>query len=133
MKTKKLQRELNSILENTAAEPFQPSAAAIKSAEQLEFDGHLDWLMSLPARTRNTYVGLCNIFVPEKEGTDIWIARDNRFGTYAYQVQPKLTPDGLYLCAVPQELPSVNFNCTVWEHLVKTNECKRYKIVEVPE
>jgi len=127
MKTKKLQRKLNSILENPAAEPFQPSAAAIKSAEQLE------WLRSLPARTRNTYVGLYNEFVPEKEGTDIWIARDNRFGTYAYHVQPKLTPDGLYLCAVLQELPSVNFNCTVWEHLVKTNECKKYKLVEVQE
>lgn len=29
MKTKKLQRLLNSILENPAAEPFQPSAAAV--------------------------------------------------------------------------------------------------------
>ena len=38
MKTKKLQRLLNSILENPAAEPFQPSAAAVKSVSITEIN-----------------------------------------------------------------------------------------------
>lgn len=124
MKTKKLQNKINKVLAAQIAE-LESERARLEYllAEEVKNTG------ALVAENDRLHVAADKF----KEGTDIWIARDNRFGTYAYHVQPKLTPDGLYLCAVPQELPSVNFNCTVWEHLVKTNECKKYKLVEVPE
>ncbi len=129
MKTKKLQRLLNSILEDTAAEPFQPSAAAI------QFREHLEGLKSLPRITRQKYVDLYNEFVPEKEGIDVWFARDATGIYYLFNKKPEWYIPWNEFVGSKELGKNVILGGGCVQNLVtlESGQCKKYKLVEVPE
>ena len=131
MKTKKLQRLLNSILEDTAAEPFQLSAAAIQFAE------HLEWLKSLPQITRQKYVDLFNEFVPEKEAESevaaFYVARHRSNALTLFREKPNFISGGWQINQ-PGAYYGRDWNMSSqFAPGLGHNECKKYKLVEVLE
>lgn len=130
MKTKKLQRKLNSILEDPAAEPFQPSTWAIQYAE------HLEWLKSLPQITRQKYVDLFNEFVPEKEAESevpAFYVVGGEEDLILFREKPELISGGWQIDKMGTRYGRTWYNSSQFMPGLKTNECKKYKFVEVPE
>ncbi len=129
MKTKKLQEELNRILENTAADNFKPSSDAIQFAE------HLEWLKSLPQIIRQKYVDSFNEFVPEKSGIDVWFGRDATGIYYLFSKKPEWYLPWNEFVGSKERGENVILGGDCFQNLVtlELGQCKKYKLVEVPE